>query len=153
MSEEAIIAVDNSQADNAAAQADNAAENANAAAAGATAATIETAAVLDIVTSAAREDAARSRDQAEQAAQQSEQAAELTVLTLETFASEMRGFMEDHERRLAAMENKPEPQVVQSNEVNPIDPAAVQEEQHSEESMNQEEAPKRSGRRHGRKRR
>lgn len=151
MSEEIIV--DSSEADNAAAHADNAAANADAAAAGANAATIQTAEVLNIVTSAAREDAQKSAAESEQAAAESEAAAELTVLTIESFASEMRQFMEDHERRLAAIETKPEPTVVQSNEVNPIDPAAVQEEQHSEESMNQEEEPKRSGRRHGRKRR
>lgn len=152
MSEEIIV--DTSEQESAAAHAEQAAGEAEQGAAAAVGAAVAQGQLIDIVTEAAREDAARARDQSEAAAAEAEASAELTTLTIETFAAEIRGLLEDHERRMAAMETSQANQPVMidnSSSATPVNPEEVAEER--DESANQPEERKSSGRRHGRKRR
>lgn len=152
MSEDIVI--DSSAADSAASSADSAAREAEVAAAAAGAAAINQGQMIEAVTQAAREDAGREANRSEEAAAQSEAAAEIAVMTLETFASEMRAMMEEHSRRLDAVEqqrNEPAPVVV-DNDVMPVEAAEQRDAQH-ENLEGTESSAGGSRRRHGRKRR
>ncbi|MGH8397477.1 MAG: hypothetical protein ACRETA_04440 [Gammaproteobacteria bacterium] len=138
----------------AAANAEVAAQQANEATAAATGAAINQGQLIEAVTAASREDAQRARDQSEQAAAESQAAAELSALTAETLAAEVRALLEEHSNRLSALENRPAVSVAPTEEaVSPIDPAAVQEEQHAEATDTSGEKSTSSRKRHGRRRR
>ena len=156
MADEAIIAVDSSAAESAASDAQYEARNAETAAAAANAAAINQGQLIEAVTAASREDAAREASRAEAAAAESAAAAEVTQLTIESFATEMRSMFEDHERRMAALEDsRSQPVVVDDGGgVSEISPTEVQDEQQDlSEGGEVEQKSSSKSRRHGRKRR
>lgn len=123
----------------------------------ATAAAINQAAIIDIVTASAREDAQRARDQAELAAGDAKNQAELTTIIAETAIAEMKSMLEEHNKRINALESKSsEPQVsVISNEpvATPINPQETEQAERSEDMESGGEEKKSSSRkRHGRRR-
>lgn len=154
MEDSIIVKPDTTELESATENAERSAELANESAIAATAAAINQGQIIEVVTAAAREDAERARQQSEAAADESERAAELSAVIAETAITEIRSMMEEHNRRLSALEySRSEPiQVVGEENVSPINPQDTEQEERSED-MEEGEQNKPSRKRHGRKRR
>lgn len=155
MLEEIPIDASAMEAERAAEHAEQSSEAANQSAVAATSAAINQAAIIDIVTSAAREDAQRARDQAESAASDAKSQAELTSLIAETAISEIRQMIEDQGRRISALENKKEDNpvsIIGNPPIQELDPGSIEQSERQEDMSgggdSQDKSRKRS---HGRK--